>query len=126
MAHFNNKFQIYFNNASLFKKQLITWGVLRNPKCPEQFSEHFINIDIARGIIYEGFIKSELNELQPINESSITKLDDYFNRLDGTLLVDSVYDFLETHEIFLKYFSIDCLWGWGSSSLFIIRVNYYY
>ena len=104
---FNKKFQKYFDNASSFKKQLIMWGALTNPECSDQFLEDFMvslgddeyKINIALDT-YDGFRIEHKVKLKPINKEEIFKLDDYFNRLDGTLLKDLVYDFLETHKIF--------------------------
>lgn len=104
---FNKEFKTYFNKASSFKKQLILWGALTNPECSDQFCEDFMvslgdNYEyiLMADDTYKGFRTNEKTQLKPINKSSINKLDDYFNRLDGTLLTDLVYDFLETHKIF--------------------------
>lgn len=104
---FNKEFQEYFDNASSFKKQLIMWGALTNPDCSDQFLEDFMvslgddyeEIDMALDT-YNGFRIQHKVLLKPINKAEIFKLEDYFNRLDGTLLKDLVYDFLKTHKIF--------------------------
>jgi hypothetical protein len=106
MTQFNIEFQKYFNNASLFKKQLIMWGALTNPQCTDQFYKDFIDTmnddyDIyLADDTYKGYKTSENIKLQSIDEHSLNKLNDYFKRLDGTLLTDLVYKFLETHKIF--------------------------
>jgi len=103
---YNKFFQAYYDKSSSFEKQLIMWASIINIECSDEFYNNFINSltnerdkIIARDIYTDGQSYENI-KLESLNEKNIAELQRYFDELDGTLLKDLVYQFIQTHKIF--------------------------
>ena len=114
MKLFVDKLQKYYNKTCSFQKSLLLFCAVGNKECnPERFIILYDNKfnktnyekyeQRAMVINFLGNYKIETDdkiELQEITDEDITYIDTKMKELDGTLLVDIIVRFMETHKIF--------------------------
>lgn len=108
------KLQTYYNKSNNFKKRLIDWCCIDNIECTKETFNDILNNRILpsdkkafeknffnNSCLDEEKVKNIKESLKPITDEDIINLDTKMNELDGTLLVDVVWEFMRNHKIFI-------------------------
>jgi hypothetical protein len=100
------KLEEYYEDSNNFTKNLIRWCCTKNTRCTYDTYNYllpYIETDNKKGFTknYNGATHT-LNdsELKEITDEDISYLDSIIKKIDGTLLVSIVWEFMKNHKVF--------------------------
>ena len=102
---FVEKLQNYYDNSNKHTQRLIEWCCVNNNRCTEKIFQFILNRTIKENrksliMNWDGEMIDEEIILKDITNDDIDYLRTEIRELDGTLLVDIVWKFMQKYKIF--------------------------